>query len=270
MAEPSRPRRLLANELLRLRELAGLSGREIARRTGVSQPVVSRIDRGLALPAMPVVVRWLTECGADDDTQVRVLALAEWAHGETRPWKDLIEGRAHLQDDARDRNDASRVVRNFQPTIIPGLLQTAEYARAILSLGRTDVAQAVAARISRQEVLHQPGRRFQFLIGEHALSWSPGRRALAGQLDRIVSLVTLESVDVAILRGDTAPVIPWHNFVLREPADGSPVYVTTELFHGAQEILAADSVAIYTDAWDRLWKDAVHGDEAVELLRRLA
>ncbi len=47
MAEPSRVRTLLARELLRVRDLAGLSGREMARRLRISQPKMSRIDRGL-------------------------------------------------------------------------------------------------------------------------------------------------------------------------------------------------------------------------------
>lgn len=268
MAEPSRVRTLLVKELLRVRDLAGLSGREMARRLGISQPKMSRIDRGLSLPSMPLVERWLAEGNANEDTRERILALAEAAHGETRPWGDLLDGRDHLQDEARERTAAARLIRNFQPTVIPGLLQTAEYTRSVLALGKTtDRAAALAARLERQQVLHEPGRRFEFVISEQVLRWAPGPQALAGQIDRLLSLMTLESVEVAVLESSAAVVVPWHNFIIREPADGSPSYVTTELFHGAQKINDTDSVAVYLKAWKQLWQAAVTADKATALLR---
>lgn len=271
MAEPSRLRALLAKELLRVRDLAGLSGREMARRLGISQPKMSRIDRGRSLPSVPLVERWLSEGGADEDTRERILALAEAAHGETRPWGDLLGDRSHLQDEARQQNAAARLVRNFQPTVIPGLLQTAEYARSVLALGHTaDRTAALAARLERQQVLHEPDRRFEFVIAESVLRWVPGPRALAGQIDRLLSLATLESVEVAVLPASAAVVVPWHNFIIREPADGSPIYVTTELFHGAQEINDVASVAIYVKAWERLASVAVWSGHAQDLLARIA
>ncbi len=89
---------------------------------------------------------------------------------------------------------AARLIRNFQPTVIPGLLQTAEYTRSVLALGKTtDRAAALAARLERQQVLHEPGRRFEFVISEQVLRWAPGPLAQAGQIDRLLSLMTLES-----------------------------------------------------------------------------
>ncbi len=271
MTEPTHLRAQLAKELQRLRDLAGLSGRELSRRTGISQPKISRIDHGRALPSLPEAERWLTECGATTDVHQRVLALLEAALGETRPWGDLLEGREHLQEMVRERDTAAAIVRNFQPTVIPGLLQTAEYARRILALGRTDVAAALAARLERQKVLHEPGRRFEFLIAEHVLQWSPGPGPavpLGPQLDRLVSLATLENVEIAVLPRDAAPVLPWHNFVLREPMDGGPAYVTTELVHGAQEITDLASVRVYRATWSRLWDAAAVGSDAIELINR--
>lgn len=253
-----------------MRDLAGISGREMSRRAKISQPKVSRIDRGQALPSKPEAEKWLDECRADDATRERVLALLEAALGETRPWRDLLEGKDHLQGEVAQRNGEARLVRNFQPTVIPGLLQTAEYARAILSMGRTDVPSALQKRLENQQILHDEGRRFEFVLAEHVLHWAPGRRALAGQMDRLASLATLGTVEIAILPEEAIGVVPWHNFVIREPADGSPTYVTTELIHGPQNIQDEESVAIYTAVWDRLWKAGAVGDEAVEIIRRAA
>lgn len=267
MSEPTRVRFQLAKELLRLRDLRSISGREMGRRLGISQPTMSRIDRGLALPAMAAVERWLDETGADADTADRVRALAEAAHGETRPWADLLTDRTHLQDQPHRRNADAVLVRNFQPTVIPGLLQTAAYARRILELGRTDVASALAARLRNQQVLHEAGRRFEFLLAEHVLGWSPGPGALPGQMDHLASLPTLGTVEIAIVPA-TAPVgIAWHNFVWRRPADGDSPSVSTELVHGAQEISEPASVAVYEQLWERLRAAAVGGEAATAMIR---
>ncbi|OZM82629.1 helix-turn-helix transcriptional regulator [Pseudonocardia sp. MH-G8] len=273
MAEPNPIRSQLAKELLRLRDLAGMSGRDMARRTGVSQPTMSRIDRGLALPSMHVVRTWLDACNTDSDTRERVEALAEAAHGETRPWRTLFGELTHLQAQARERDAAAAVIRNFQPTVLPGLLQTAAYARAVLELGRSkDVAAALVARLERQQVLHEPGRRFEFVLAEHVLRWSPAPGALAGQLDRLQSLATASAVEIAILPDTvSAGAVPWHNFVIRDAADGGTTTVSTELIHGAQDDIAEPGVVeVYVTLWERLWNAAAHGDEALELIRRLA
>lgn len=272
MPEPSLIRGRLAKELLRLRDLAGMSGREMARRTGVSQPTMSRIDRGMALPSMQVVRTWIDACGAAADTRDRVLALAEAAHGETRPWRSLFSEELHLQSQPQERDIAAALIRNFQPTVLPGLLQTAAYAQAILGLGRSkDVAAAVATRLQRQQVLHEPGRRFEFLLSEHVLRWPPAAGALAGQADRLLALATAPSVEIAVLPDTvSAGVVPWHNFVLREPAGGGPVTVSTELVLGAQDdITDPESVGVFDDLWNRMWSVAAHGREAAELIRKL-
>jgi transcriptional regulator with XRE-family HTH domain len=248
-----------------------MSGREMARRTGVSQPTMSRIDRGMALPSMQVVRTWLDACGADSDTRDRVLALAEAAHGETRPWRSLFDEELHLQTQAQRRDAAAARIRNFQPTVLPGLLQTAAYAQAILGLGRSkDVAAAVATRLQRQQVLHEPGRRFEFVVAEHVLRWPPAPGALAGQADRLLALATAPSIEIAILPDTvSAGAVPWHNFVIREPADGGPTTVSTELVLGAQDDIAdPDSVAIFERLWEQLWAAAAHAGEAVELIRQ--
>src|SRR5690606_40267087 len=66
------------------------------------------------LPQLPVVRAWLELCGADDPTRKRILELAEAAHGETRPWRELLREERHLQGVARERETAAVRVRNFQ------------------------------------------------------------------------------------------------------------------------------------------------------------
>lgn len=254
-------------ELLRLRDRAGLSQRVLAAKLGVSFGVVQRIERSQR-PTLKQVEEWLTACDVDELTRGRVLLLAEAARSEGRPWDEAFDGRSHLQDTALDDERDARLVRNFQPTIVPGLLQTAEYARSVFALGRTvDVPAAVAKRLDRQRLLHEPGRMFEFVVTESALRYAPGSRALAGQTQHVASLATLETVAVVVVPAESLPLIPWHAFVLIYPADGAP-FVKLELFHGPQQITDPGAVATYVEAWERLWAAGVHGDEARELLAR--
>jgi transcriptional regulator with XRE-family HTH domain len=268
MAEISQTRRRLGQELLRLRDLAGISGRQMAFKVGVSQPMMSRFDRTEVMLRMSVIRDWLTACEADDETRARVLELAERAHGETKRWRDLLADEAHLQGTARDHDVAADRIQNFQPTVLPGLLQTPSYAHATLQLGRTDVPAAVAARLKRQELLDEPGRRFEFVIAERLLHRGPAPGALAGQAHRLLALAELDVVDLAVLPEAAHPgMLLWHNFVIRRSGNGEP-WVATELQHGTQEIRDPVSVRIYELTWTRLTAVAAHGDDALALIRR--
>lgn len=263
----SRRDRLRA-ELQRHRLRAGLSGRALADAVGVRQATVSRVERGHTLPSLKMVGAWLAAVGADEVDRERLLDLAEAVHGETRGWEELLSHAGHTQDEARHREMETVLARNFQPSVVPGLLQTPEYARAVLRIGRTtDVERAVATRIERQQALYEEDRKFHFLIAEQVLHWPiGGQEVLVAQRDRLASLARLRSVELAVVPAAATVLVPWHNFVLWDTADGER-YVTTELFHGAQELTAAASVALYVEVWDRLWASATHGSEAVELIR---
>jgi len=258
----------LRRELLRLRDRAGISQRNLAKAIGTSFGVIQRIERNQK-PTIGQVEAWLTACNVDNITRQRVRLRRGGARAEGQPWAEAFEGRSHLQDVEKRRELDARLVRNFQPTIIPGLLQTAEYARSVFALGRTvDIPAAVNVRLERQRALHYPERMFEFLITESALRWAPGPRAMVGQAERIASLATLESVAVAVLPMDALPLLPWHHFILNYPADGNSPFVTTELFHGPQRITDPEAVAVYVEVWDRLWAAGVTGDDARELLAR--
>ena len=161
-------------------------------------------------------------------------------------------------------------MQNFQPTVLPGLLQTADYARHVIQLAditaSMDHGAALAARIDRQSVLREPGRQFQFLIAQRLLRWEPALGVLAPQLAQLAAVAELENVELAVLPDMYAGALPWHNFVLRHPADGSPTYVATELLHGAQMITDLESVGIYQELWKRLWDAAAIGDAARQLI----
>jgi hypothetical protein len=273
MAELSPRGERLRRELLHQRDKAGISGRALGKAIGESHGKIWRIDNGHQLPTIPLVEKWLDACGVAEPKRQQILELAEAAHGETRPWKDLLAGVSHLQGMAQQRESDAAAVRNFQPTIIPGLLQTPEYAARVIPLAdhmsAIDHGAALAARLQRQQILYEEGHRFQFLLAEAALRWSLAMGDIGpAQLDRITSLSRLATVELGVIPSGQDVVVPWHNFVILEPVDEDP-YVVTELFHGEQRITPAEQVELYRSLWGRMWKAAVVGDEAVELIRKL-
>ena len=177
--EPRAQRGQLGAELRRVRMLAGLSGRQLARAAGLSQSAVSRAERGESVLSLPEVTAWADAAGVSGDRRAVLLALAEAAVNEVATFRlRLRGGLAAAQESVGDLEASARVVRNFQPGIIPGLLQTADYARRIMALADTGhdggLAAAVAARLARQQALHDPARSFEFVMTEAALRYRPG------------------------------------------------------------------------------------------------
>ncbi len=265
-------RRQLGVELRAARTLAGLTQRDLAPRLGVSQSTLVRAERGEALLPRATVLSLLGITDADTVARERVLALTEAAHSETWPWRNgLTPQSGHLEDISAGDEETAVRVRNYCMQWMPGLLQTGEYTRQLMPQvdpsGEIDVAAAVVGRLERQQVLWRPGKRFEFLLEEAVLRWSPAAQVMPAQLDRVLSVATVESVDIAVLPVSREGASGWHPFMLWEPLNG-PVFVTLELVHGENITTDPGAVAAYEALWSRLWEAAVHGDEAVELIRR--
>ncbi len=273
---PSLAQKQLAAELARLRSLAGLDQRQIAAHVGVSQATVSRIERALKLPTRSNVTAWANACGATADAVERVTALTEAAHTQVETWRELASRSPHLQDAVQANEATAATLRAYSPTVVPGLLQTADYARRVLALtditGQLDVAAGVQGRLRRQEALHDPARRFEFLITEAALRRPLGTlTGHAAQLDRIVSLSTLDNVSVAVLPDDSSAVaLPLHGFVIYDDRGEEDPFVTVEMVHGYATITEPRDIALYQEVFRRLSAAAATGADAAALTQRIA
>jgi hypothetical protein len=161
----------------------------------------------------------------------------------------------------------------FQSAIVPGLLQTAEYARRVLQLhdaiGGQDYAAAVARRLDRQQVLYDEAHQFEFLVTEQALRARVGpTNVLIPQLDRIGQLSTLSNVTIGVIPS-SVPIttLVMHAFALFEPAaeEQSP-FVIVELVHGEVTVRDPRGVGLYQDRLAHLRESAIYGDEVRALL----
>ncbi len=269
-AGPEQARREFGGELRALRRRAGLTGDQLADRLGWSQPKVSKIETGKTMPAVADVRAYAQAAGASGQEAADLLVRFEELATQVTGWRTLLRaGIVGSQRRVAERDRDVTVLRQLASTIgVPGLLQTAEYARVMLSDGpdpASDVAAGVAARLERQEVLYGPGKSFHFVLLEHrGLAAEPSTMAV--QMDRISQLSTLSSVDVSIVPlQQRLPFAPIHGFRIYDDE-----LVTIELETGVVEVHSPADVAYYRRMFDALDEVAVHGDEARRLLAGLA
>jgi hypothetical protein len=161
----------------------------------------------------------------------------------------------------------------FQPTMIPGLLQVADYARRVMSQGnplsQADIATAVAERVERQTILYDQSKRFEFLLTETALRWRPGPvDMMRAQLDKLISIASLPNVSLGILMLDQeAPDAFLHPFVLFDLDDDA--LVTVETYSAEMQVNDPQEVAVYRRTLERLREIAVWSREAISTIQSI-
>ncbi|SMD26212.1 helix-turn-helix domain-containing protein [Kibdelosporangium aridum] len=268
-------RKRLANELRRLRDLAGLSGRDLAQRIGISQSKVSRIESGRSVPSMPEVDAWARVTNASDDRKEWLTAMTNAVFTEVQPWRATLAD-SHVQNEVHERERNARLIRTFQPSVVPGLLQTADYARYVYSLAQPypdhEVATAIAGRMERQVALYEQDRRFEFLITEAALRWRPvPLHSHLAQLDRITAISTLENVSIGVIPLAQQVLAPApHAFIVYSENDGDlDDFVEVETVHANLIVNDLDDVAIYQNQWSMLCRTAIFDDELRTFLAAL-
>lgn len=266
-------RRLLGAELRRLRTLAGLSSAAMAAVIGKSVPTVSRIEAGDRAIAPEQVQAWLAavRSGAPGALSAKDSEYLERLTGRATTEISPLSGTlAARQATTAGIEAAATAIRNWQPSYVPGLLQTPDYARAVFASIKppAQVEAAVAGRIARQAVLGDSSRRFEFITTEQGLGWRPGGAdPRPAQLDRVASVAALPHVAVRVIPfGAVMHVPPVGPFVLYE-GDDDAAQVHVEL--PDQEVWTSD-VKGYQDDLALLRRSALADGEAAAFIRNLA
>lgn len=250
-----------------MRRDAGISTIALAERLSWSQSKVSKIENGRTRPTAEDTTAWCQALGAKPRVAHQLVDLAAEAYVEARGWRTSRQGRYKKLTE-----HASRVAM-YMSQVIPGLFQTAEYTRrmfALYGVPEADLAAAVAARVDRQAALYDESRQFDIIITEAALRWQPGpRRVLLAQLDRVLSVLTLDNVRVGIVpNGTEAQTLPTNAFTLWEFPDAEPL-VTIETHTTEVAVGDPDGLATYYEVWTRHEREAIYGAEAVAFIRDL-
>lgn len=205
MAGTIRSRRLGA-DLRRLREKARLSAEAAAKEMGFSRPKLSRIESGEVRVSQNDLKALLHLYGVDDEQ--RRENLIETAREARKPgwWQAYQDALPREYKDFIALEAVASEIKNFEPILIPGLLQTEAYTRAVILanpaiLPPADIDSLIKARSERQLVLEgdQPPR-FWAIIGESAIRQSVGGPAvMSEQLRKLEKLTSNQRVIMQVL-----------------------------------------------------------------------
>ncbi|MEV5430821.1 helix-turn-helix transcriptional regulator [Streptomyces sp. NPDC052701] len=275
---PAVRRRKLGAELRALRTSAGLTSGEAARLVGWHQSKVSRIETGTS-GVKPADVRLLLDAYGVADTQLRELLLVLAGSDETggrHHWWHAYRG--VLPPTYRDfisLESQASAMRTLETTVVPGLLQTPEYARAVtkaavegLSEERLDTL--VEVRLARQDVLRaDPPLELNAVLDEAVLRREVGGPGvMTRQLDRLVEAARLPQVRLQVLPfaagahiGVTGPFVI---FSFSNASDLDVVvldHLTSSLYLERKEDLQA-----YTEAFDALLIHALSPEDSLDFI----
>ncbi len=203
---PAVLRRRLRTELRRARSTSGLTQRDAATGLDWSPSKLIRIENG-SVGVTPVDLRALLSLyGVTDSGWIE--SLVEMARASKRPgwseYRDVLsrEFLIYLENEA-----SASIIRQTEPLLVPGLLQTEEYSRAWLrsgNLGRESakfIDRAWEVRASRQEIFDQPDRpEMIFILDEAAVRRHVGGASIMRrQLEFLKSVVTSGQVEIAVI-----------------------------------------------------------------------
>lgn len=267
-------RRRVAAALKRLREQAGLNHAQAAEGSGFSTAKISRIE-ALYNAVTGDDARTLCEVyGVDKHTTEALAELARQSRrrGWWHVYSNDILGRAvdliELEADAR-------TIRGFSLDLVPGLLQTESYARAVIRNGFPGIDQdglmrRVSLRMDRQKQARERDIKLWTIVGEAALRQPIGGGAvMAEQLDRLADHAdntgTVQVLPLS-LPGHAAMGV---SFKLLDLRDGA-TYGHLDTLTGGLYLEEEADIEHYRDTWSRLTANALNFHQSVEMIRRAA
>jgi transcriptional regulator with XRE-family HTH domain len=276
---PTVRRRRLGLELRRLREQAGMTCEEVGRHQDCSGPRISRIETG-HIGIRPGEVRELLDLYGVTDEAARdaLVSIARDARkrGWWRDYSDVLpawfEARVGLEAEAT-------TLKVYETHLVPGLLQTHDYARAVLKAGQPlarpeEIERQVELRLDRQRLLGRDDPPHLWIVLSEAVLRIRvgGVQVLHAQLKHLEDVSELPHVTIQILpfgsdaHGTTQG--PCSILVFPEPADPDVVYL--EYLTGCLFLEREEEVASYALAFEHLQVEALGAARSLELIRQAA
>ncbi|MCX5421571.1 DUF5753 domain-containing protein [Streptomyces sp. NBC_00078] len=192
---------------------------------------------------------------------------------QVRPWQERLEsGHRPIQEEWNTVVQTSQTLRSWVPQTVPGMFQTADYARCIfeglaeLRNVTRDTDDAARARVKRQEWLRLPGKELHQLVGEAALRTRLGSpEIMAAQLDHILPVLDLDTVHLGIVPSDATLRLPIGNaFTMVDER-----LVVIEDWYAEHWLDDADAIALHRRVWETHAASAVYGSDAERIISRV-
>jgi hypothetical protein len=267
-----RARQELADRMRELRLDAGLSARALSAAAGWHEAKTSRIESARQAPSEDDIRTWCRVCDAPKQV-VDLIAASRAADSAYIEWRRLNRaGMKHLQENKRPLYERTTLFKVYCSTLVPGLVQTPGYARALLSSiiafreTPNDAEDAVAARMSRNHVLTSPGKRFVILVEEAVLRYGVGdAETMQAQLGHLMTVTALPNLKLGIIP-QSAVERPMWTVESFNVFDDAMVHV--ELLSAQVTVTVPGEIVVYLRAFDQLARMAVYGAEARSLISR--
>jgi transcriptional regulator with XRE-family HTH domain len=266
LSDFQRNRELLGVRLRELRRNAGVTGVELARQLGWVQSKVSRLEGGKQTASRDDIAAWVDATDAHPDLVPDLLSLLTNIESDYAVWRrEFRSGVRRKQLNFLRLEARVSKIRGLETTVVPGLLQTADYARHRIAEQPDlhnipeDVPAALNARMQRQQVIYDTSKTFHFVLTESVLRnrlCPPD--VMRGQLDRLTMASGLPNVKLGILPFTARlPIAPLNGFWIFDDA-----LVTFETIAAEIHVRDPDEVALYASVFDRFNQVAEYGDDA--------
>jgi len=273
---PTVARMLLGAQLRRMRENAGITREEAGDVIRASGSKISRLELGRTGFKLRDVYDLLSLYGVHDDgDRATSIALAQQANTPSW-WRSYGDVLPAWFEPYLGMEQAARLIRCFDIQFVPSLLQTRDYARAVIRLAHSDAAQAetnqrLVLRMRRQEMLDQPAPpQLWAIIDESVLRRSiGGAETMRGQIRHLIELSQRRHVTIQVLpfTAGGRPAGSGAVTLLRFAAENLPDVVYLELLSSAVYLDKSAETLPYRKVFNALAADAQDPVASTETLR---
>ena len=266
---------LLGAQLRRLRETAGVTRDDAGYHIRASGSKISRMELGRVSFKERDVTDLLEFYGIDDVAEKEKLVQLTREANAT-PWyqkfQDVVPDWFHV---FVGLEEAAQLIRVYEVQFVPGLLQTEEYARAVILQGAPgldpdEVERRVALRMGRQKLLTRENPPRYWVVMDEAALRRPmgGRDVHVGQIERLIDLVGEPNITIQVMPfrygGHAAEGGAFH--IMRFPETDLPDVVYMEYLTGAHYIDKPEEVERYAAVMERLSVAGTSPDRTREIL----
>lgn len=259
----------LAKALRVLRQRSGFTGEFLGAKIGISQPKISRIESGRQVPTLEEAELWLQETNASREECVNVLAyLRTILSRSTTDHLSFAGTSRHPQRELVSIESTTKHVRAYCPDMIFSLLQTPEYATAVMTAtpnasDEATLAQAIQERLMRQQILQGSDRKFEIILAEHMLRV----RTLSDegsllQINHLIKMAKQDNIEIGVLLDSTvANIQRYLSFVVYDD-----VAFSTDVVTGLVLFSHPLDIAYASRNFEVIKEASIWGENAISLL----
>ena len=273
---PTVLRMLLARQLQALREKAGMSYEQAAEAIYSSPWTIRRMERAEG-GLKPLTVKSLLQAyGITDPGEIDTfLGLARDASkpGWWHSYDDVLPSWFRT---ALGLEESASLIRAYEPQVVPGLLQTEGYIRAITvasfpAATEEFTERAVALRLARQRLLSRPEPPGYWVVLDETVLRRPvgGHKVMREQIEHLIEAAQQPKVTVQVIpfAAGWHPALYGMFWIYRFPDDQLPDIVYSEALTGAYYLSKPEESARYTEALDQMCAQAASPEQTVTILR---